>query len=143
MVGFANIAVHEMAHALGFAHFFRSRGRYEGFFLGSNAQREWNKLNTTLEYPPFDPKMDHWSAFCFKNELMLATYTEDEGNSRRPISRVTLATFEDIGYQVNYDCADDGILKIYATCNEQNHPVLTLNEKLHRWFMRHKRRLSP
>jgi Leishmanolysin len=40
----------------------------------------------------------HWAESCFLNEVMTTA-----ANSDLPISRLTIAGLEDLGYQVNYD----------------------------------------
>jgi hypothetical protein len=46
----------------------------------------------------------HWSEFCYETELM-STVSEEAGIDQ-PISRVTIAGLEDLGYGVDYSSAD-------------------------------------
>jgi len=121
-----SIAVHEMAHVLGFnedlPRFQSLRGNDENFFKGGkNTKREWNKLNSTLPSPPVYQKTSHWSPHCFAEELMLPR--RDFGDDYR-MSTLTLAVFDDLGYEVNYACAVD-VRDFYLplTCNSDNHPT--------------------
>ena len=122
----ANVAAHEMGHALGFASDLPSFQRYldHSFFRGgSSAQREWDRLNTSLRYPALEEDGSHWSRYCFANEMMLPGY--DAGprllvrDRRDPLSSLTLAVFADLGYQVNYGCTDK--VSALATCNPHNY----------------------
>ena len=117
---YANIAAHEIAHTLGFARkimkpfLFRNyRGRT--LFRGTHTHREWSKRNTTTTkiydarlYPVLHKKdQSHWcSQYSLDRELMLPKYDKRNALGRLPLSPVTLAVFEDLGYVVNYACAD-------------------------------------
>lgn len=45
----------------------------------------------------------HWDEWCLDNELMTGKLNSGETN---PLSRVTVASFQDIGYDVNITAAD-------------------------------------
>lgn len=152
----ANSVAHEIAHALGFYFGDGSPNRrYMGrkkSFRGSHAKREWDKLvNSGLKnpaalpprYPLMEKDASHWSNQCFANEMMLPGYDGlkrklRSENDRLVLSRLTLAVLEDIGYQVNYRCADASVSIKHQTCTLENHPsgmshlVSTLRKRLKR-----------
>ena len=60
-------------------------------------------LNTFTLTDIFESKLyRHWEETCFLNELMTGELSLDAN----PLSRVTVATLEDIGYQVDYTKSD-------------------------------------
>lgn len=90
------------------------------YYCGGNATREWRGLSRCHKsFPPLNAGNNHWpDDDCLSVELMtpflsFISYTHNNGkrkrksNGRLPLSRLTLAALQDLGYQVNYDCADD------------------------------------
>ena len=80
-------------------------------FIGENAMREWGALSGTGRPMPVPvantggpgTREGHWRESVFGNELL--TGFLDGGIN--PISRVTVAALQDMGYEVNYDAADE------------------------------------
>ncbi len=111
-----NVIIHEMAHVLGFGTLWKQKGLLQGIgtndptFIGENSMREYAKLITEtqpIEVPLENmgragTQYDHWREAVFGNELM----TGFLGNLPNPLSRMTIASLQDIGYTCNYDMAD-------------------------------------
>lgn len=112
-----NVILHEMGHVLGFGTIFDRVGLIAGAggpdpqFTGANALREYAALLGTATRPRSVPLANvggpgtrdgHWREDTFANELM--TGILDEGVN--PVSRLTIAAFEDLGYTVDYERAD-------------------------------------
>lgn len=114
--GMFNVIVHEMAHCIGIGTLWSSMGLLEGegtanpVFIGENAMREWGVLSGAGRPMPVPvantggggTREGHWRETIFGNELMTG-YLDGGIN---PVSRVTVAALEDMGYEVNYDAAD-------------------------------------
>lgn len=114
-----NLITHEMGHVLGFGSLWKDKGllRDQGTanptFIGKNAMREYAKLlgsNIPVPVPVENTggtgvRYGHWRESDFGNELM-SSYL---GVDLNPISRVTIAAMEDIGYSVSYEIADSFI----------------------------------
>lgn len=81
-----------------------------GVYLGEKAQAEWEALGCTTPLPIETDTglqgMDngHWDEFCLRRELMTGILQE---YAESPLSRITIAGLEDLGYTVNYDNADE------------------------------------
>ncbi len=113
-----SVIVHEMAHVLGFGTIFDrvdlilGAGGADPQFTGENAAREYGDLLGDATGRPRSVPLanvggagtrdGHWREAVFANELM--TGILDAGPN--PISRVTIAAFEDLGYTVDYAGAD-------------------------------------
>jgi subtilisin-like proprotein convertase family protein len=110
-----SVIVHEMGHVLGFGTIWDERGLRQGpgtvnpTFTGAAAMREFATLSGGA--PRAVPLANvggpgtrdvHWREAVFGNELM--TGFLDEGPN--PLSRLTIAAFEDMGYEVSYASAD-------------------------------------
>ncbi len=129
------ITIHEMAHALGFvpSQQLKDRGllldKYGAlvdgteayYFNGTKAKEEYNKLlgkapNSYLLWGvPLDQEGDktiHWEESIFGNEIMTEYF---QFNIDNPVSRLTLAAFEDMGYTVDYGYADNYIIPIVGS----------------------------
>ncbi len=112
-----NVIVHEMAHCIGIGTLWSSMGLLEGegtanpVFIGVNAMREWGDLSGAGRPMPVPvantggpgTREGHWRESVFGNELM--TGFLDGGIN--PVSRVTVAALQDMGYDVNFDAADE------------------------------------
>ncbi len=108
---FDELCVHEFAHVLGIG--FTSRNIISGplvvndLYIGAAALAEYSTLTGQSEtgIPVEDCQYcsgDHWSESVFGNELMSPTIN----TSNDPISRMSLAVLEDLGYSPNYAMAD-------------------------------------
>jgi|GEM_PF-1801636 len=113
-----DVITHEMGHVLGFGSLWSRGGLIAGTgtgtdnptFVGANAVREYNSIygvNATgvpLETTGGQGTAgSHWSKSVFGAELMTGFLSP---NATRPISRVSVGQFADLGYQVNYQAAD-------------------------------------
>ncbi len=112
--------IHEMGHVLGLGTIWSSKGFLVGcsgtinspnpIYTGVNAQREFATLINEQTPQPVPvanqggpgTRCGHWRENVFGNELM--TGFLDTGLN--PVSRLTIAALEDLGYEVNYDAAD-------------------------------------
>ena len=115
-----NVIIHEMGHVIGMGTIWRDLGLLFGArsenptFRGTNAMREYGRLtgaNVPTPVPVANTggagtRDSHWRESVLGNELM----TGFLGAGINPISRVTVAALEDLGYEVNYDAADDYVL---------------------------------
>lgn len=77
-------------------------------YTGPIATAEFKALSGCNEIPIEQTGGDgtrckHWSESCFGSELMTGTLNVNEN----PLSRMTIASLADIGYEVSYDNADD------------------------------------
>jgi hypothetical protein len=120
----ARVIMHEMAHVLGLGTIWDRLGLLQGAggddptFTGAAAMREYAALRGAAEPLPVPvantggagTRDAHWRETVFGNELM--TGLLDTGAN--PISRVTVASLEDLGYQVDLAAAD-----AYALPTEQ------------------------
>ena len=109
---------HEMAHVLGFGtvwgdkNLISGEGTRSSRFTGRQAVAEYKDLfdlrsasSVPLETGGGDGTADsHWPERTFNNELMTG-YAEGEGIIQ-PLSRITAATFADLGYSVDLAAAD-------------------------------------
>jgi subtilisin-like proprotein convertase family protein len=110
------VIMHEMAHVLGFGTIWSQLGLRQGAgtvnprFTGANAMRELSALRDGAPQEPVPLANvggpgtvdSHWREAVFGNELM--TGFLDTGVN--PISRLTVAALEDMGYAVDYAAAD-------------------------------------
>lgn len=77
--------------------------------LASNASREYQALSNCTGPIPLEQSFNdegsdcaHWEEACFGRELMTPLIS----SGANPFSRVTIASLEDIGYEVDYEAAD-------------------------------------
>lgn len=110
-----NVIIHEMAHVVGIGTIWDDLGVIAGcptanpVFLGQNAIVEFGELTGSGSAPvPVantggrGTRCGHWRESVFGNELM--TGFLNAGSN--PISRMTIASLEDLGYEVNYAAAE-------------------------------------
>ena len=115
-----DVIIHEMGHVLGIGTLWDhlglivDAGNNNPEFVGENAMREYAALKG-LSNPTRVPVANtggqgtaggHWRETVFDTELM--TGYDDPG--RNALSRLTVASLQDLGYQVDYDKADPYIL---------------------------------
>ena len=112
-----NVIIHEMGHVLGMGTLWRRKGLLLGAgtanprFVGRNAMREFATLigsDTPTPVPVENrggpgTREGHWREFVLANELM----TGFLNIGPNPVSRVTIAALQDMGYRVNLDTAED------------------------------------
>jgi len=113
---FMGVIVHEMAHVLGIGTLWQAMGLLVGAgtlnptFVGANAMREFGTLLGTGVPTPVPVANTggpgtadgHWRESVFGHELL--TGFLDVGFN--PLSRVSIAALEDMGYAVDYGAAD-------------------------------------
>jgi hypothetical protein len=111
---------HEMAHVLGFGTAWSGRNLTTGIggadprFIGASAVAIWPPFGAALGFAGLTPPLEniggagtagsHWRESVFHTELMTG-YIEAPGVPM-PLSRMTIATFQDLGYQVDYSQSD-------------------------------------
>ena len=115
-----NVITHEMGHVLGFGTNWDELGLRQGAgtvnptFTGPNAMRGFATLSggsATRAVPLANvggpgTRDSHWRESVFGNELMTGFLNE----SRNPLSRLTIAALQDMGYEVSYASADRYVL---------------------------------
>ncbi len=107
---------HEIAHVLGFGVIWNSLGLLSGTttsnpgFTGANAVAEYNALfGTNVSAVPVEAdgaagtRLSHWDETAFSTELMTGWYNSGQTNA---LSRITVASMADLGYEVNLAAAD-------------------------------------
>jgi Leishmanolysin len=110
---FYNVILHEMGHVLGIGTIWQRTGvtgtpAENCPYKGINGNREYSTVSgCTGRSLPIEldggegTRCGHFDEECFKDELMTGYAT-----GTMPISRLTVATLQDVGYTVNYDKAD-------------------------------------
>jgi hypothetical protein len=110
-----NVIVHEMGHVLGIGTIWRNRGVISGagtanpVFTGANAVAAYNQIfGTSATSVPVEntggagTRDGHWRESVFQNELM----TGFLNSGTNPLSRITVGSLADIGYQVDLNSGD-------------------------------------
>lgn len=111
-----DVIIHEMGHVIGIGTIWRELGLIQNsgsdnpIFLGLVAMREYGTLlgsNSRVAVPIANTggpgtREGHWRELVFDSELM--TGFDDPG--RNALSRLTVASLQDLGYQVNLNAAD-------------------------------------
>jgi hypothetical protein len=112
-----NVIFHEMGHVIGIGTLWRDLGLLEGagsinpVFTGENAMREFAALIGAGEPTPVPvanrggpgTRDGHWREDVFANELMTGVLQPGPN----PVSRVTIAAVQDMGYEASFDAAED------------------------------------
>lgn len=112
-----DVILHEMGHVMGFGTLWSQMGLIVGegsnnpVFVGVNAQREYAVLTGRTNTTPVPvantggqgTRDGHWRETVFGHELLTGYIS----GIVRPISRMSIAAFADMGYQVDYTAADD------------------------------------
>ena len=109
------VVLHEMGHVLGIGTIWEDRGFVSGAgtsnprFVGAQATAQYNAIfgrnetSVPVENSGGSGTADsHWRDSIFGNEVMTG-YVNSGFN---PLSRITLGSLADLGYQVNYSAAD-------------------------------------
>jgi len=109
------VIMHEMGHVIGFGTIWGNLGLLRGTasdprFTGPRATAEYNAIFQTSESGvPVEntggpgTRYSHWRESVFDNELMTGWIDRGRPNL---LSRVTIASLADLGYQVNMDAAE-------------------------------------
>ena len=111
-----DVITHEMGHVLGIGSIWQDKGLLRGAattnptFAGAGAMAEYAALLGVSGARPVPVENTggvgtrgaHWRETVFRNELM-SGFIDAAGN---PISRVTVASLADLGYQVDIDNAE-------------------------------------
>jgi leishmanolysin len=118
-----DVITHEMGHVLGIGslwaakHLIAGAGTDNPTFTGPGAMAEYHKLHAGDDGVPVEnmgqagTRDVHWRERTFGTELM----TGFVGTIPNPLSRVTVASLGDLGYQVDVDAADPYELPTPAT----------------------------
>ncbi len=111
------VILHEMAHVIGFGviwsdlRLLQGKGSIDPTFTGGKAMQEFGQL-LGIGSPKAVPVANtggpgtrdaHWREAVFGNELMTGFINQGVN----PLSRLTIASLADLGYEVNLDAADD------------------------------------
>src|SRR5262249_33799379 len=110
-----DVITHEMGHVIGIGTVWTRKNLLKGAntnnptFVGPNAMREYGKLKNAAGPIPVPVENmggqgtanSHWREAVFNAELMTG-FVDIGGN---PMSRMTVASLQDLGYQVNLDAA--------------------------------------
>ncbi len=112
---FEDVILHEMAHVLGFGTLWARQGLIDGSgtmdprFTGQQATAEYTTLIGTESEPvPIantggaGTREGHWRELIFGDELLTGFLSGQE----RPLSRLSVASFADLGYEVDLAAAD-------------------------------------
>jgi hypothetical protein len=111
-----SVILHEMGHVLGIGTIWANRGLLSGaggsnpLFVGAQATAQYNSIfHTHAAGVPVEnsggsgTRDSHWREGVFGAELMTGYLN---GGVANPLSRVTVASLADLGYQVNLNAAD-------------------------------------
>ncbi|WP_298975575.1 leishmanolysin-related zinc metalloendopeptidase [uncultured Roseobacter sp.] len=123
---FEDVVLHEMAHVLGFGTLWarsglvQASGTNDPRFIGPVATREYSALGGTGETVPIantggaGTREGHWRELIFGDELLTGFLS----GAQRPISRLSVASFQDLGYDVDLSVADDFTLPSFRDLAE-------------------------
>jgi hypothetical protein len=108
-----SVITHEMGHVLGFGSIWDLVGLNTNFgqYTGAAALAEYQTLsgNAKATYVPLETgggggtADSHWSETVFNAELMTGYV---ESSVKMPLSRLTVAAMQDLGYTINFAAAD-------------------------------------
>lgn len=118
--GLLNVIIHEMGHVLGIGTLWQTQNLLVGAgspnptFTGMNAMREFALLANAAAPLPVPvantggqgTRDGHWRETIFGSELMTGFLNP----AINPLSRLTIASLADLGYEVNYAAADPYVL---------------------------------
>jgi hypothetical protein len=111
----SDVITHEMGHVLGIGTIWSMKGLLKGAggsnptFTGKSSMKEYGVLRKgAAKAVPVEniggggTADSHWRESVFRNELM----TGFVGAAGNPLSRLTAASLQDLGYQVNMDASE-------------------------------------
>lgn len=108
----SDVILHEMGHVLGFGTLWETldlvRGERDVYFTGPRAIRAFDDaggLNYNGPKVPAESDSSHWRGSVFGDELMIASIRTDL-KEPLPLSKVTIQSLADLGYQVDVGQAD-------------------------------------
>ena len=111
----AAVILHEMGHVLGIGSLWGGHGLQGSSasgcpYRGPAANAEYRAVSGCAAVPPETDGGDgtacgHWDERCLRNELMTG-YLNPSGTVKNPLSRITVASLADLGYEVQYTYAD-------------------------------------
>jgi hypothetical protein len=123
-----DVIAHEMGHVIGVGTVWSSKGLLRGVgstnptFVGKTAKAEYGKLRGSGSTPvPVEnrggqgTRDSHWREVIFRNELMSGFIA----SPNNPMSRMTVASLQDLGYVVNLDAAEPYSLPNLLTAAEE------------------------
>lgn len=137
------VILHEMAHVLGFGtvwedkHVITGVGGADPIFTGAEALAVWPTFNLGYAGTPIPvensggsgTRDSHWRESVFVSELMTG-FIEPPGVPT-PLSKLTIASFKDLGYTVSYTTADAYAGNLMAALRERSGAAPTpLNDRL-------------
>lgn len=109
------VILHEMGHVLGIGslwgqHNLASAATAGCPYRGAKANAEYQAISGCPAVPPETDggggtACGHWDEDCLLNELMTG-YLSPTGTVKNPLSRISIASLADLGYQVSYTSAD-------------------------------------
>ena len=146
---FNGVILHEMGHVIGIGTMWKSMNLLNDFkpttacssssqtfttkpsFTGEQALTEYSALGGSGNIPVEDEggrgtRCGHWDEATFKNELMTGWANAGE----MPLSKMTAASLEDMGYTVNINAADDYQLPKADVVSSAALDGFALNERL-------------
>mmetsp|Transcript_3697 Transcript_3697/g.5434 ORF Transcript_3697/g.5434 Transcript_3697/m.5434 type:complete len:323 (-) Transcript_3697:29-997(-) len=107
-----DVIVHEFGHILGIGTLWENTGLTDSdsctsYDAGTKAAAFYEQISGCApgeKLIPVEGNCGHWSESCFKNELMTPTLTS---GTRTKLSSLTVASLEDLGYEVSYNSVDE------------------------------------
>jgi hypothetical protein len=121
-----NVILHEMGHVLGIGTLWQVNQLHSGFtndanYKGSSAKQVWKDMGCSGQLPVETDGSSgtaggHWDEACLDGELMTG-YVE-KGTQRMPLSRLTIASLQDMGYGVNFNAADEFSINSLGNCKK-------------------------
>lgn len=123
-----DVITHEMGHVLGIGTIWRMKKLVAGSgtttptFIGANAAREYGILTGKGDEPvPVESSggtgtaESHWDELVFRTELMSGFIS----SASNPLSRMTVASLQDLGYTVNLAAAEPYVLPVPVLFDEE------------------------
>jgi hypothetical protein len=110
-----NVILHEMGHVLGIGTLWNRNQLHSGDktddkYTGRYAKQAWTDMGCSGPLPVETDGASgtagfHWDEACLSGELMTG-YVQG-GQTSMPLSRLTIASLQDMGYGVNLNAADE------------------------------------